>query len=95
MTHVVITGQLVCADLREADIVTQHLDQHVALTRAEPGCLEFTVERTDDELVWQVLERFRDTAAFHAHQTRTAESEWGRATKGITRHFTVEGLAPR
>lgn len=92
MSHVVITGQLVCADSREAAIIARHLDHHIALTRAEPGCLEFTVDRTEDEFVWDVIERFRDTAAFHAHQARTAESEWGRATTGITRHFTIEGL---
>jgi len=92
MAHVVITGQLVCADAREAAIVLEHLDHHILLTRAEPGCLEFTVERTDDELVWQVIERFRDATAFHAHQTRTADSAWGQATRGITRRFTIEGL---
>lgn len=92
MSQVTVTGQLACADADEAATVVEHLPRHVLLTRAEPGCLVFEVQRTDDPHVWQVEEVFRDTAAFDAHQARTAESEWGRATKGIVRHFTIEGL---
>jgi quinol monooxygenase YgiN len=92
MTRVTLTGRLECADDAEAAIVAQHLDRHVALARAEPGCLAFEVRETGDPRVWQVDEEFRDTAAFDAHQARAAASDWGRATAGIVRHYTVEGL---
>jgi hypothetical protein len=42
-------------------------------------------------LVWQVEERFRDADAFRAHQERVRASEWGHATAGIERRYTVEG----
>lgn len=89
-----LTGHLVCANLGEMMTVLEHVSDHVALTRAEPGCLAFDVVQSDDPLVWQVSERFRDSAAFRAHQARTAESAWGRATRGITRQFEIVGLEP-
>ncbi|MFY0408668.1 putative quinol monooxygenase [Solicola sp. PLA-1-18] len=92
MSGVHLTGRLVCADPDEARVVAGHLEQHVALTRAEPGCLSFHVEPTPDPLVWTVAEHFADAASFAAHQARVAASEWGRATAGIERRYTVEGL---
>ncbi len=91
MPHVTLSGQLVCADDREADIVSRHLPRHVELTRAEPGCLSFQVRPTGDPRVWQVDECFADAAAFAAHQERVASSRWGRATAGIERRYAVRG----
>lgn len=88
--EVTLTGQLVCANPEEADIVRAHLPRHLELTRAEPGCISFEVRETGNPLVWQVDERFRDDAAFTAHQGRVAASEWGRATAGIERSYVVE-----
>ncbi len=87
-----LTGTLVCADDDEAAVVQRHLDRHVALTRAEAGCLSFEVTPTDEPGVWRVEEWFRDAEAFAAHQRRAAGSEWGRATAGIERRFLTEGL---
>lgn len=84
-----LTGHLVCADKIEAAIVVRHLDQHIALTRAEEGCLHFSVEQTEDPLVWTVHERFVDQAAFDSHQSRVRASEWGRAAADIERDYVV------
>lgn len=92
MAYVTLRGVLVCRDQDEAARVTAHLPQHTAETRAEVGCASFEVSPTDDPLVWQVNERFVDGASFAAHQARAAASEWGRATTGIERRYTVEGL---
>ncbi|WP_423184603.1 putative quinol monooxygenase [Arthrobacter sp. NyZ413] len=92
MTEVHLSGQLVCSDTNELAAVVLHLPNHVALTRAEAGCISFHVSRTGNPLVWQVEERFRDAEAFHAHQHRATNSDWGRATAGIERRYTVEGL---
>ncbi|MXP20778.1 antibiotic biosynthesis monooxygenase [Gordonia sp. HNM0687] len=89
MTEVVIAGFLVCANAEEADTVERHLMRHVDLTRAEPGCLSFDVDRTGDPLIWRVDERFVDEAAFAFHQQRVADSEWGRATAGIERRYSA------
>ncbi|MDO5668594.1 MAG: antibiotic biosynthesis monooxygenase [Corynebacterium sp.] len=70
-----------------------HLPRHVELTRAEPGCLDFEVWPVPGQPVWTVHERFADGAAFGAHQRRVAESEWGQATRGIERRYTVEQSA--
>ena len=85
-------GVLVCSDLDEAVLVKRHLPTHADLSRAEPGCLAFDVVPTADPLVFRVDEAFTDAEAFRAHQRRVASSEWGHATAGITREYTVEGL---
>ena len=92
MIAVHLSGQLVCVDMDEVASVVLHLPNHMALTRAEAGCISFTVTRTGNPLVWQVDERFSDAEAFYAHQDRAASSEWGRATARIERRYTVEGL---
>lgn len=95
MTEVRLTGQLVCSDAAEQSLVVKFLPEHIALTRAEPGCLHFEVTRIGDSRTWRVEERFTDASAFTAHQARVATSEWGRATQAITRDYTVEGLSPQ
>ena len=92
MENVFLSGQLVCSDEDQVEIVMQHLPLHVRLTRAEEGCVSFEVRRVEDSLVWQVDENFRDAAAFRAHQERVAQSEWGLATAGLERRYTVRGL---
>lgn len=90
MSVVKLTGRLVCADDDEAAAVLRHLPRHVELTRAETGCLHFTVEPTEDPLVWNVSEVFVDQAAFDTHRARVQASEWGAATSGIRRDYVVE-----
>lgn len=87
--RVALTGHLRCATRAQADRVRAGLDAHQRLTRAEPGCLRFDVTPTDDPLLWQVSELFTDRAAFEAHQTRTAASDWARLTAGITRDYKI------
>ena len=87
-----LSGLLICADEAQALVVREHLAQHVALTRAEPGCVSFAVEPTDDALVWTVEEQFSDADAFAAHQARVGASTWGLATTGIERRYTIDGL---
>ncbi|MEA5455760.1 antibiotic biosynthesis monooxygenase [Sinomonas sp. JGH33] len=92
MAEVRLSGQLVCRDDRDIAVVVEHLGRHIALTRAELGCVSFCVTPTDDPLVWQVEELFRDAVAFRAHQDRVANSEWGRVTAGIERRYFIDGL---
>ena len=66
-----------------------HMTVHIALTRAEPGCLTFTIVQTANPLVWQVDEAFADQAAFDTHQTRTRASDWYRLTAHIERRFII------
>ena len=89
---VALTGRLLCADLAEADAGRRHLPAHVDLTLAEPGCLCFAVEPTEDPLVWSVSELFVDRAAFDAHRERVRSSPWFEATSGIARDHEVETI---
>jgi len=88
-TGVRLTGQLVCRNAAEATVVRKNLPEHSRLTRAEPGCVSFDVEPTDDPLVWQVDECFVDEVSFRRHQMRVADSTWGRATEGIERRYVT------
>lgn len=88
MAQIALSGQLTCATAQDASIVLQYLPDHIALSRAEPGCLAFNVIQTAP-LVWQVDEVFLDQAAFDDHQTRTRASVWFRATSHIPRSFTL------
>lgn len=84
-----VTGTLTCATTAEAVIVRARLPEHIRLSRAEPGCLSFTVEPTANPLVWRLEESFTDRAAFEAHQARTRASDWFSATAGLHRDFRV------
>jgi quinol monooxygenase YgiN len=84
-----LTGTLTCATPEDAHLIGRLLPDHIRLTRAEPGCLSFTVLPMDDGLTWAVDETFADRAAFQAHQARTVASDWGRATAHIVREYSV------
>ncbi len=78
----------------DLDRLSPLLDEHIRLTRAEPGCLAFSVTPDPaDPCRLNVTERFRDRAAFEAHQRRTATSPWGLATRHIERHYEIESAA--
>lgn len=91
MNNIELTGQLICAGEDQLAVVAAHLPRHIELTRAEPGCLSFEVEQTDDPFVWEVSERFEDSGSFERHQMRVKASEWGRATEGMKRNYSVTG----
>ena len=73
-----------------AAAVTRALPDHIALTRAEPGCLAFdvAVDPSDPSRVL-VSEVFVDRAAFEAHQARAKTSAWAEVTAGLDRHYAV------
>lgn len=91
MHNIKLTGRLICRSEEEIATVTDLLPQHIELTRAEPGCIAFDVEPSGDPGVWDVSERFRDTASFEAHQARVKASRWGQQTAGIQRDYSVSG----
>ena len=85
-----LTGLITCADESELHILEHYLPEHVKRTREEPGCNHFSVEPTQDPLVWKVSEEFTRQAAFEAHQARSQHSEWGRNTAVIARAYAVK-----
>ncbi|HLR28377.1 MAG TPA: antibiotic biosynthesis monooxygenase [Ruania sp.] len=89
MSIVELRGRLICAHGQDAMIVRRHLPQHIELTRAEPGCLRFDVQQSDDPLAWTVSEEFVSQAALDMHQARVRAGDWGRATVGIKRDYAI------
>lgn len=86
---VILSGHL---DVPDADIATveAHLPTHIALSRAEAGCISFDV-RPDpaNPNRYLVDEEFRDQAAFDAHQARVKASDWGKATAHLAREYQI------
>ena len=83
--QVALSGRLICADAAQLMIVLEFLPAHIALSRAEPGCLFFDIQQTEDPLIWQVEELYSDEAALKAHKARTAASIWAERTAALER----------
>jgi|GEM_PF-210033 tRNA(adenine34) deaminase len=77
----------------QREATAEALVEHVALTRAEAGCLFFEVvpDPADPEC-FSVREAFLSPDAFAAHQSRVANSAWGALTKDYQRQYEVSGL---
>jgi quinol monooxygenase YgiN len=86
MIHV--TGTLICANEAQRQIVLAHLPAHIEASRAEPGCLKFNVQPTENPLIWRLDESFATTEDFNMHQQRTKASLWGQVSSEIGRDFT-------
>ena len=72
------------------EAVRAALPEHVALTRAESGCLSFSVTPSDEiEGRFIVAEVFVDQVGFDAHQARMKGSRWFTVTEGIPREYTI------
>ncbi|MDO5642588.1 MAG: antibiotic biosynthesis monooxygenase [Paracoccus sp. (in: a-proteobacteria)] len=83
--QVAISIRLTCTDLNQLQILLDHLPEHVALSRAEPGCLLFTATQTQDPLIWQVEELYTDLAALEAHKARMNATIWPQVSQSIER----------
>jgi putative acetyltransferase len=91
---VALHGKLLCADVSQMMTALSLLPDHIALSRAEAGCLRFDIAQDDNPLHWSLSEVFTDAAAFAAHQTRTADSVWGSDSVGMARNFHRHDLHP-
>lgn len=87
--QIVLTGHMDVPPDR-IDAVMAALPHHIALTRAEPGCLSFDVNPAPDTPFRLVVsERFKSRADFEAHQARIKGTHWAEVTQGIARHYKV------
>ena len=89
MSEVIILKGYIQIPKGEREHAVAALEEHIALTRAEEGCLIFNI--TPDEsspYIFHVYEEFVDAAAFEYHQVRTRQSAWWQASKNVQRHFT-------
>lgn len=87
--RVYLDGYLELPAERRAAVLAA-LPAHIALTRAEPGCLSFEVAPDPDNAErLLVAETFSDQAAFDAHQARASASAWADVTAGLPRHYRI------
>lgn len=86
---VILSGYV---DVPDGDLATveAQLPTHIALSRAEDGCVSFNV-RVDSQNPNRYLvdEEFATQTAFDAHQARVKASEWGQATAHLHREYTI------
>jgi putative acetyltransferase len=94
MAPIRLTGKLICTTAVERAAVLAALPAHIRATVREEGCLFFDIQQSDDPMIWDVDEGFTDRAAFRAHQSRTATSDWAQATAGIRRDYKTTEQRP-
>ncbi|MGR3713678.1 MAG: putative quinol monooxygenase [Shimia sp.] len=75
-------------------VVRAALPIHIALTRAEAGCVSFDVtEDTEVAGRFLVAELFMSQAAFNAHKTRTKASAWATISAGVPRSYEIQEVS--
>lgn len=84
-----LTGTLTCPTLDDLTVIKTYLPDHIALSRAEPGCVIFEAVQTTDPMVWQIDETYTDRTSFDAHQTRNRASIWWEMSQGLVRDFKI------
>ncbi|WP_265499866.1 GNAT family N-acetyltransferase [Paracoccus beibuensis] len=88
-------GRLICSDMGQMMAALDLLPDHVALTRAEPGCLRFDITQSEDPMIWALDELFADEDAFQRHQQRTQASAWGAGSRDMGRDFHRHSVQPQ
>ncbi|MEX0969367.1 MAG: antibiotic biosynthesis monooxygenase [Paracoccaceae bacterium] len=89
MPKVYLDGTLVVTSATMLAVIEMYLDEHIALSRAEPGCEKFEVyPDANNTFHYIVSEIYETEEAFEAHQARAKASEWGQNTKELERRYT-------
>lgn len=89
MAKVYLDGLLIATSAAQRAVIDLYLEDHIELTRAEPGCLKFEVtEDPGDRNKFHVSEIFDSEEAFDAHQVRAKASEWGQHSEKLERKFS-------
>ncbi|MCU4675903.1 antibiotic biosynthesis monooxygenase [Catenovulum sp. 2E275] len=90
MHKVILTGYIIVPE-HELEMIKQALAEHIKLTRNEAGCEQFNVTQNSQQSQrFEVHEIFSSQAAFDAHQLRVKNSDWGRASVNVERHYHIE-----
>ncbi len=89
MFKIILQGHIVVPDADLAKM-QEALITHKMLTRQESGCLAFEV--TQDSInsnKFNVYEEFTGQHAFDSHQLRMKNSNWGKVTVNLQRHYQI------
>jgi len=75
----------------DLEIIRDELPIHTHLTRQESGCILFEVSQdTNDNSRFNVHEEFINQEAFDIHQKRVKDSNWGKITTNVQRHYQIK-----
>jgi len=89
LSKIILHGHILVSDT-DLKIVKNELVIHTRLTQAEPGCLIFRVTPDpNNPNKFEVYEEFINQSAFDNHQARVKESNWGKVTKKVQRHYQL------
>ena len=89
MEKIILQGYIIVSDI-DLPIIKNELLIHEKLTRQESGCLIFQVSQDHiNPNQFNVYEEFTDQEAFDDHQLRVKNSNWGKVTTNIERHYQI------
>ncbi len=93
MPGLTLKGHIIVSD-EDLPRVSKELPKHLALTRAEQGCLIFNVSQ-DSEVAnkFYVYEEFIDREAYDAHQRRVQGTRWASVTAKVERHYKIREVS--
>jgi len=89
LSKITLQGHIIVPD-DDLEIVKSELLIHSKLTEQEAGCLLFsvTVDKNNPNK-FDVYEEFINQAAFDIHQSRVKNSNWGKVTHRVQRHYQI------
>ena len=92
MSKVILEGYVIASD-SELSAVKNELANHIQLTRQEEGCLVFEVTQDHKNANrFNVYEEFVSQEAFNVHQLRLSNTEWGKVSSRLEKHYKTNGI---
>lgn len=89
MSKLILEGYILVPDA-DLEVVIKELEIHTSLTRQEAGCLIFEVTQDENNSnKFRVYEEYVDESAFDNHQNRIKQSNWGKVTTSVERHYKI------
>jgi len=87
--NLIVSGTITCTQ-QELATFSEVVSEHINLTRAEPGCIEFDIKQdAPGSCTFLIAERFTNRAAFESHTARTRASDWWGKTQHIPRDINI------
>ncbi|MDF1690542.1 MAG: putative quinol monooxygenase [Cycloclasticus sp.] len=91
MSKVILEGYVIASD-SDISAVKRELANHIQLTRQEEGCLVFEVTQDRKNINrFNVYEEFVSQEAFMVHQLRLRNTEWGKVSSRLEKHYKTNG----
>ena len=90
LPKVILRGYVV-VPREDLEAIKRELPIHIENTRKEEGCLIFDViQENEHSTRFNVHEEFIDKESFQVHQERVRNSNWGKISRNIERHYHIE-----